>query len=426
MNFGFIETEERLPIRACLYWHKVINNNTKIGTELEFTSRESIPYTRLNDKFQSTNSRYKFGNTGVEVVTSDGSINRGAEIKTAGRRIYGFLEQYAMFKNIIDSIEQYEPYISGYAGFHNHLLVAYDSNENCLEKPMPNIIYKNFLRIIKYYYPALSWITSTISDREKYTRYNYFCQHRELLNHEFKGDLNDLLDDLRPEKYNAINLNYMGFETSKNSISRFHAELRFADGNLFPAHASCINILYKALLLKAVSLSKYGTLNLDRNIFRENIYPLYQFKNNGSGSNRLSDNVLSKEQIERITALTVDMLGFLEKEICSIDIIAYKLLLKFAFEPPSVVFKRKNTTDYREVNDYYDELVDELIVKSDESVFEVLKVMENYKIVADTEEEWIERASEYIACKEPLEDIISKIKDFVPLIFLKGVGFVVK
>lgn len=426
MNFDFIETDKKLSVRESIYWNKIVSNNTKIGTELEFTSRRAVDYSSLNALFNSSRSRYHFGKCGVEIVTSDGSINRGAEIKTSGRRVYGFLEQYNMFKNIIDKIEGVEPFISGYAGFHNHMLLDYSESSNSLEMDMPHLIYKNFIRIIKYYYPALSWITSTIPNDGHYTRYNYFCSHDSLRDYDFKDSLTSLLRDMPPRKYSAVNLNYMRFNEHNNTIPRFHVELRFADGNLFPAHASCITILYKALLLKAVSVSKYGTINLNYEDYDKHVFPLYKFKNGGDSDSRLSNNSLTRLQIENLIALTIDMVSFLEKEICSIDLIAHKLLLKFATEPPSVVFKRKNTSDYRDVNDYYDELVDELIVKSDESLFEVLRFMENYKIIANTEEEWIEKASEYIACKEPLDEIIDKIKCFVPLIFLKGVGFIVK
>ncbi|MGL4774500.1 MAG: hypothetical protein ACRC2K_13145 [Clostridium sp.] len=423
MNFKFKDEKDKLTFREALYWSKVFNSNIKIGTEIEFEGNKPVDRGAINRKLSPSNSHCVFDKYGVGVVKSDGSLSNGVEITTVGRRVYGFLEQYSMFKAIIDTLEDYEPKINGRAGYHNHVLLSYNNISNEQEIGVPSIIFKNLLRIMKYYYPALAWMTSTIPDKDKHTRYDYYHRADTLKNGDFSGNLQSVSSELGRQKYYAVNTNYMG--ASGDKVTKFHLEFRFADCNLFPAHMACISILYKALVMKAISISKYGTLDMEEEIFDKIVKPLYVFKNSGNNSNRLSNGV-QKETVDKLVALSVDLIMFLEKEIIAIDPIANKLLLKMCYEPPSVVFKRQNSIDYRTVNDYYDELVDTIVPKYDDSLIEIIRIIENTRIIADTEEEWAEMAGELIACKEPIKNIIEKIKQIVPMVFVEGVGYIVK
>lgn len=442
----FIKTDKKLSIAEVKYWKKVFNANLMIGTEIEqmFNSNEigTSEVRRLLSPLRIGGSPERFTSP-VSEVKSDGSLRNGAEIITPGRKVYGFMEQFSMYQSIYNLLKDEEPIISPRCGWHNHIVLQ-DYGANALERDsIPRVIFDNFMLLLQQYYPALAFITSTMPYEGCHTRYAYFNATRPLKYYDTRMSLREIRSSFS-DRYNAINIRPMVFDIDDDKIKNFHVEFRFPDGTLFPAQMAALNILFKSIVLKAINLSKYGTIEFDNST--EN---LYCFKNNGNDYDEdddYSDNeygadvfLNSFSEDDRMSAMVLDdimrdifklsseLIDILEPEIINIDKLALPLLKTLSKTPISMMFKEQGTDDLRVINDMLEEIIDENYKRVDEQVMPLMEVIDLGMIKnTETVDEWFEKAGELVSFKEPIENLISRIREVTDLGFDKNLGFYFK
>lgn len=444
MNFDFVKKEEKLSIRESKYWSKVFNANLMSGTEIEFEASSN------NDEIRrvlTTGSKIgNFSGLGIESVDSDGSLRSGAEIRTSGKRLYGFVEQFAMYKSIIDKVYRFKPVVNSRAGWHNHVVLENYSGIKAQEMLIPGIIMKNVLSICKIFYPALAWVTSTMPG-ETYTRRNNFCHDDVLMNTDVsEGRISSIINKFtgsHNSRYNAINFN--SGTSEDNFINVFHLEFRFPDCSLFPAQMATINFMFKAIIMKAIEISKYGVLSTTEENYRK-IKKLYIYKNTGfeyfndivaEHGNMIKDFlldgyerescVLNDAPLNAIKSMANEFYNFIAPTMYSLDKTSAYMLKVLCDKPVTVMFKELQTNKVQVVNERFEEILDTIVVKTDNSILDVLEVIEKGLIRSvSSVDDWFNKASNLVTCKAPMNEIIDVISKQVPLEFNNEFGYYVK
>jgi hypothetical protein len=352
---------QRLSSEAVRYWKKAFLANLKIGVEIEFATNgigQSMKE-QLKNKFNAT-GKTLFSGQGVYDVTGDGSIPQGVELKTCGRRL-DFLNLYIQYKYYMDEIKD-RGFITERCGLHNHVLMDYNGEYTSLEQPVPGIIFKNFMQLLRRFAPELVWITSTIKHDSCITRYDGYCRADTMyqytpVNKTAQSYISALVSSDRYRFANCIPMRVVD-----DQINRFHFELRFPDGSLWSAQIAAQNILYGALLIKAIELSELGIIDTGTVEEWEQTKMLYRAirQQHGAvfGDNRYSDPP-TQEQINIIRNRAINTLKFLKSCISQYDTRAYRVLMFLAQEPISIM--RRTKTDLQ-INQDFHELIKSMYV----------------------------------------------------------------
>lgn len=370
MDMKFEDKSDRLSLNEVKYWKKFFMSNLKIGVELESDFNRSVSGNNFQEelkRFLTPNSSYgTFGKFGVGEVKGDGSLANGAEICTIGRRL-GFLELYAQYKFITDKMIEKGAFVSARAGLHNHVLLDYGSGWSCLEQPVPGIILKNFVQLIKMHAPDLVFITSTMRANVGYsepaiTRMASFCKHQSLMGTRVSGrDASEICTRIiADDRYRFLNLRPMRFDNdSNNKISRFHFELRFPDGSLYPAQIAAQNMLYAAFLIKAIKLSVTGTIGVGSDW--EETKTLIDEIRTADYSDRYSTPP-SPETVERLKTRADEMVDRFKPELDLFDEKVYRILKVLAKTPVSIML-REPDTDTNAVNQAFETLIQNMYME---------------------------------------------------------------
>lgn len=223
---------------------------------------------------------------GVHSIIRDGSLlgDHGMEVVTVGRRV-DYWEFYKMAKKILDAAISRGAYVNERCSTHMHLLASYygklgpnskaidhtgkipgiPSNINELERDMPETILANFHQLCRRYQNTITWMTMTLDDPKKMTRWEKF---RASILH-ISGVLNSMSEVKKAvsrsagnTKYGWVNYNNCQFSKDGN-VTRFHVEMRAADGILCPSPVAALGCMHYALFVKAVEISKYGVLEME-------------------------------------------------------------------------------------------------------------------------------------------------------------------
>lgn len=444
MNFDFVKREERLSVRESNYWKKVFNANLMNGSEIEFEMANGY----VNDIRSALrpNSRItEFNGIGVESVDSDGSLRDGCEIRTSGKRLYGYMEQFSMYKSIVDKLYRFKPIVNGRAGWHNHFVLQNIDGVKAQEMPVPGIILKNVLSICKIFYPALSYITSTMPG-DIYTRRNNFCHDMVLQMYNPNNSAETCIREFQSShnaRYNAINLYHL--KSSGNNITKFHIEFRFPDCSVFPAQMATVNFMLKAIIIKAIELSKYGVLDTTEENYVK-LKKLYLYKNTGfeNFSDLHSSNpdiiknfvpdsydregcVLTDKALNAIRSLSKEFYNFIAPTMHSLDKNACMMLKALSEKPVTEMFKEMNTNRIETINEALEEVIDVNVPKTDNSVLDVLEVIEKGLVrCVDSVDDWFNKTSNLVTCKAPMDEVINIIANQVPLGFSNEFGYYVK
>lgn len=340
------------------YWTRMFKSNLKIGVEIEGHCAGISDYSSvirfLRDKLKPNNTTYNFGDNGVYKVTTDGSITNGVELCTNGRRV-GFIDLYSQYEYICGLMLSKGVRTSCRCGLHNHILLDYGSDYNCLEKPLNGIIFKNFINLFKRHYPELVWITSTVDEtycgNKMLTRGDRFCMHSSLFSNSVNKKIRNFKSSVMSgDRYKAINMNFLKIDDENDNLKNFHLELRFPDGSVYPAQIASQNVLYTAMLLKAIKLSEIGLITTG-NDWAETKELTGAIRNQyvWSGDNRFSEPP-TEQQINKIKERATDLISFLSPELESIDKRSIPVLNSLANEPISIM-RRSKSVD--EINDYF-------------------------------------------------------------------------
>lgn len=258
---------------------------------------------RAVEIFKPSNAIEDFGDTGVEKVDVDSSLlgDEGVEICTVGRRM-NIPSMWSLNRDIIRYCSENGAYVSNRCSIHMHALISHFPQIDIkrkgyikhdsevahksyaavkeyteMETPIPSIVLTNLVQIVRRFTPALVWITSTGQHKSTLTRWAKYRQpfvHMSPLVQGLDGFINECASTFsfhksKPQdkgKYGFINFNHVVFgESSKDIIDssvlrRFHIENRIADGNMSPTAVTAFMALFYAMIIKAVRISRYGTL----------------------------------------------------------------------------------------------------------------------------------------------------------------------
>lgn len=421
----FLKEDETLSPEEIAYWKRCINANLKIGieieTDLENGRNKSTVQRELNTFFNPTNNVSVFGKYGVYTVKGDGSLRNGIELCTVGRKL-DFLDLYEQYSFIINKIMKYNPIMNQRAGLHNHMLMDYGQYHNCLEKPFPSIILKNFLQLLRRHAPELVWITSTVKgnavyEGEDYNHYGHtedslpitrmcrFCNHDTLFAKTPVGkSIQQYRSDIMNERYKFINLNPLG--CIGDIINIFHVELRFPDGSLYPAQIAAQNMLYKAMLVKAAELSMNGLIKTgNEDEWLETKLLINAIRNNTYSSDDRTSKKPTDEQIIRIKERAKEFIQGMKPEL---DTSVYLFLQYLAETPVSML--RLDKTD-AEVNEMYETTVQHMFNLDASDALDVIKTINTQEISrCISKNDWMIKTSarlgiSVIELKEKLEKI---------------------
>lgn len=399
MSYRYI-TELGLSSLEVDYWKRMALSNMKIAVEIESEFRNLNVIRNLSNALNPTNSIAEFGTCGINAVKSDGSLLRGAETCTVGRRI-SFIDLYEQYKYIINKMIEYEPYISPRAGMHNHFLLDYTGMYNCLEKPMPGIILKNFLQLIKRYAPCMVWVTSTIKHDIPgiITRKHTFCNHTSLYStaipSKTAGEIKRIIHNR--DRYKFINLIPLITEENEDNIIRFHVELRYPDCSLFPAQMAAQNILHAALLYKAIELSEYGIIACsdDEDDWTEIKRLMNAIRTEDYTNGDRVSAPLPQSDVELVRSRSEEMIKELKSAIYAVDKNAYPILRQLAYEPISKMqFDVRTTEGIKEINEFFDLIVSNIYdVSINPEYTDLIKTIVTMSIVgAASEAQWAYKA----------------------------------
>jgi hypothetical protein len=353
-------SDNRLTREEIAYWKRIFKSNIKIGVEIEsyidddYSPSQTIE--EMKSLFSPTNDVGKFGDFGVQNVKSDGSISHGFELCTIGRRP-NFLDLYYQYKAITNLvISKYKAHVNSRCGLHNHVLIDYGSYYTSVEKLIPNIIFINFVQLTRRYLPELVYITSTVKENNAITRYDSFCKADTLLqftplNRSVKDYMYKLKEEGRDVRYKFLNCRPS--IAKPEGIECLHFELRFPDGSLYPAQIAAQNMLYCAMLIKAIELSELGVINTGDVDEWNETKELYAAIRNSDDEDRLSS-IPTQEQMERIKSRTHNMLLELKPQLDQYDIHIYGILFALAIKPISLM--RRESTDI-EINAMFDDII---------------------------------------------------------------------
>jgi hypothetical protein len=370
MPYTIATNSERISGAEVRYWKKMFLSNLKIGVEIETnmtsgTGSEHISF--LQGKLNPTNNPSRFGKYGVYAVKSDGSLTNGVELCTVGRRV-NFTDLYYQYKLLIKLMQRGVPDNNDRCGLHNHVLLDYGTEHDSLEKPVPQIIMKNFIQLVKSHLPELVWLTSTVKEDDRHrgavTRREQFCTAEDMLDNpigsrsiasykEYAGTTGT--------RYCAVNMRPL--KTSGNNITTFHFELRFPDGSLYPAQIASQNILYGAMLLKAIELSEFGMINLPENF--DEVKALYRaLRNEGYSDNRMSI-APPEDNIPKYKTRANVFVDSMKSCIEHYDDKTYHLL-KMLAEKPISMMRREMTDD--QINEFFETTVNSMWRAEDPAV----------------------------------------------------------
>lgn len=432
----FEDREQNISLNESKYWKRFFMSNLKIGVEIESCFHGSNPISPLTQYLEPVSDYGKFGKFGINSVKYDGSLNNGAEVCTIGRRV-DFINLYEQYKFVTDEMIRLGAYVESRAGLHNHIMLDYGNSWSCLEKPVPDIIFKNFIQLLKNSSPELIFITSTMCqtvpgvniDNQMYdkaiTRCNNFCRNDTLLAYNFirRSGL-DVRDKISPnggsgsDRYKFANVKFMQFDQTGTNATRFHFELRFPDGSLYPAQMAAQNVMFAAMLLKAIQISEIGIMGMSSeweetkelmNLIRTDIY-----------GDRCSKPV-SDPTIETLKARSASFIDYLKPELDMFDTHVYQVLKLLANEPVSL---QRRTKSDKQINKDFDALVENMYLEKTADCAALLEIISlqniaGFRTEMDLKKQLVETLS--ITSME-LEAMITKIRRNTKLEFDRIIG----
>lgn len=263
-NLAFTTKDECISGSDFKYWTQQVMNNLKFGTELEAEFKgdaSSAEITRtMKSKLKPTRSSHlgNGGENGVWDVQKDLSLRKGTEVIMAGKRL-DIEKRYEQLEKVTRVMIEHGAYHSVNAGAHVHMLLSETSNIAEVEEQVPHIILRNAYTLFSTFLPGIVHMTATNS--EYFTRgfrfrnYSSSITGIEMSNQEGQQRSSEsYMKTLYSfgEPYPAIRL---------PQRDKLHFELRAPDTSLVPTQIIMMQVLYKAIWLKAIEFSRYGAID---------------------------------------------------------------------------------------------------------------------------------------------------------------------
>jgi hypothetical protein len=177
-----------------------------------------------------------------------------------------------------------------------------------------------------------------------------------------------------PEHQNFFNLEHVTFAEDSDTVSNMHIELRFPDGDLCPVSITAKTFLFLTMLLKAVEISKFGLLDVEKDPDWQNNLKLLDRISNNDGKLAASDTAgITDPMVGRYRDNGRSLLRFLKSVFLIFDNPSEIVLKELAEMPISL--RRAAGADWTTINHDLGALIAPLH-SMDSTDHELIKIIE--------------------------------------------------
>ena len=377
---------------------------------------------KLSNIFEPTKNWGNFGKHGIAEVTRDGSLkgDGGVEITTVGRYT-DFFSTYKTLKKIIDTVTDYGAYVNRRTSVHIHILTGHykhhtkkvegspnDIRTNELEREIPQIIFANFWQLCRRYQNALTWMGMGLKDPNHRTRWEKFrisILKYDPLFKNMRTFIAEVINDIANYGRNDYGFfNPINTVVSENGDLRvFHVEFRALDNLACPSILAAFGCLIHAMILKAIEISKYGTMTICDDLLDQLQKTKEKILNNcpngwDPGPNgRVSTTKINREIQEELITDSLNLLKLVKKHLAKFGNSPFNILRKLALKPLSYYLEEGYST--KEVEKEFEAEIEFPSEESESNPIEeaVQKIIDLREIAdCDTLDLWIVKTHELL------------------------------
>ena len=135
--------------------------------------------------------------------------------------------------------------------------------------------------------------------------------------------------------------------------------------------------------------------------------------------------MVTDEVIELIKQQGTQLLDILKPEIDLIDEKAFDFIAMLMDKPIYQMFRELNTEDIYEINDKFEEIIDNAyeIKEVSQEAEQLASLISLNSIKAETKEEWKNAVGEIVNFNVSLDEILEEINSYRKLKFIAGTGY---
>lgn len=398
---------DALGLNEALYYQDLLYRTVKIGAELEFALPRGVRRADfqpvIEELMSPSRSMNQLGKLGIFDVIKEHS---GIEVQIIGRHPHwdSLLNQY---RKIIPPLLAKGIRMKPTCGLHFHILTI------GIAESIPEIILANLWNITRRYAPGLKFLCSAGASSDGLCRRRQHNAHQEFVrlspSENHMKDIQETLHKSRivPEHQNFLNLEHVRFGED-GTVSDFHIEMRFPDGDLSPASITAKTFLFFCMVLKAVEISKYGLLDAGDDEEWKRKKRLLDLISNNDGKLASSDTSgITPEIMEEYRINAKRLLRHLKSIFITLDTPAELVLQQLARRPVSLM--RDEGMDWPEIESCLDELL-EPSFPPDELDIELAKIIELGLVEDATDRnDWAAKAA--AVAGKPLDAVITRMSN---------------
>ncbi len=404
----FFRRRDTLSLEEASYYQDLLYRTTKIGTELEFALPKGVRREDFQPEIEGLLSPSKemnrLGRLGVFDVVKE---HCGVEVQIIGRHPHWdmLLQQY---QQIVRPLLEKRVRMRPTCGLHFHLIGI------GLAESIPEIVLANLWNMARKYAPGLKFLTSGGDSWQGLCRRRQHNAHQEFMRQSpVSQSMKDIQVNLKksldvPEHQNFFNLEHLRFDEN-GTISRFHIELRFPDGDLCAISIAAKTFIFLAMLLKSVEISKFGLLHVGRIHEWNRKKLLMDLISNNDGMLSTSDTSdITRELIQEYREIAGQLLKFLKNIFIILDCPAEIVLQELAERPISL--RRIDGGDWQKIDaDLYNLIKPERVL--DDLDYRIIKIIE-LGLVEEmgSFEEWLKMTA--IRSGAPRETIRERVEGY--------------
>ena len=329
-NRSFLKNEGMLTKEAVNKLKYRMNQMVIVGTELETQNPDATAFEKLKKELKPTNNYYAVPDNLVVNVVKDGSLHgRGsAEVIMIGDTM-SFEETRDKYALVETNLKNLGYYADGECGQHTSLLTI---------KPvrLPGVIFKNLFQLTKLYCAEIARLTSTGTNnnverpiiRTNASRFaNWNFKNTTAIGKNSKALIQlGNVENQHNGKYGYFNI-YKSHTIPPDNIDvgEFFVEFRIPDRCVIPSITASWNFLFKAMFLKAITISQSGLLTFTNAEWTEKKTEL---------DNIFNQSVKQIESDKSFQRTTEEFLDFLEPEFEYMGANKAYKILKFMVNKP--------------------------------------------------------------------------------------------
>lgn len=216
-----------------------------------------------------------------------------------------------------------------------------------------------------------------------------------------------------PEHQNFMNLEHLNFDKA-GSISKFHVEYRFPDGDLSPVSIIAKTFLFLVMLLKSVEISKFGLLHVGKMQDWKRKKELLNLISNNDGELATSDTArINQKILKEYKRIALQLLKFMKSIFIILDNPSEIILYALAERPISV--RRIEGDDWLKIDADLTALI-EPVPSLDQLDYRIIKLIELGLVEGKNYDEWLIMAAiKSFATKETIQLRIDGYKNRGPV-----------